>query len=91
MSEPTKLTEPVQSVVIGLREWAGGPMAMNPANADVCNLLERAARMLESVPGILDALRELHDFAERSSHYQDSERSAKAFDRAAELLRLFGV
>ena len=36
------------------------------------------------------ALRELHDFAEPSTHYRHAMRSEKAFKRAAELLERMG-
>ncbi len=45
--------------------------------------LDAALTELET---LREALRELHDFAEGSKHHRYAERSAKAFDRAAELL-----
>ena len=41
----------------------------------------------EIIELLLDVLRELHDFAEVSSHYKKTKRSKKAFKKAAELLQ----
>lgn len=46
--------------------------------------------LIEAAPELVEALRELHDFAERSTHYRHEDRSKAAFDRAAELLRKLG-
>jgi len=51
---------------------------------------EANARLIAAAPELLEALRELHDFADQCSHYQHRERSAEAFRNAAALLNKLG-
>ncbi len=46
--------------------------------------------LIQAAPALVEALRELHDFAERSTHCRYEDRSKLAFERAAELLRMLG-
>lgn len=48
---------------------------------------DKDIELIEAAPDLVQALRELHDFAERSTHYRYEDQSKAAFDRAAELLR----
>ncbi len=49
---------------------------------------EANARLTASAPELLEALRELHDFAEVDKHSRYVERSKSAFTNAAKLLDL---
>lgn len=51
---------------------------------------DKDIELIEAAPSLVEALRELHDFAERSTHHRHEDRSKAAFDRAAELLRMLG-
>lgn len=48
------------------------------------------ARLIAAAPELAEALRDMHDFAEYSSHYRHAEKSVKCFERAAELLERVG-
>lgn len=46
--------------------------------------------LIAAAPELVEALRELHDFAERSQNHKYAERSDEAFRRAADLLERIG-
>lgn len=48
------------------------------------------AALIADAPLLLEALRELHDFAEPSQHYRDNERSKAAFVKAIQFLNKHG-
>lgn len=48
------------------------------------------AVLIAAAPELAEALRELHDFAELSSHYRHEDRSRQAFENAAKLLERVG-
>lgn len=48
------------------------------------------SELLRDAPKLIEALRELVDFSDRSQHHRHSERSQKAFDAAHELLNRHG-
>ena len=54
----------------------------------VNQVCEADAKLIAATPELADALRELHDWAAVDNDYR--ERSAAAFNRAAELLRRIG-
>lgn len=51
---------------------------------------DKDIELIEAAPLLVEALRELHDFAELSTHHRHADRSQAAFARAAELLRKLG-
>ena len=46
--------------------------------------------LMADAPALLESSRELHDFAEPSTHYRDGERSKQAFATAIKLLKKHG-
>jgi len=51
--EPETTASTVHQIVIRLREWASGPAAHNPENADYIELIAEAAKQLERLDGIV--------------------------------------
>jgi hypothetical protein len=60
----------------------------SPLPESINQVCEADAKLIASAPELADALRELHDWAALDSGYY--ERSAAAFEMAAELLRRIG-
>ena len=63
-----------------------GAMPLSILKEDACN-----ARLIADLPELLDALRELHDFAVVDVHWRNQDRSEKAFQTAIDLLTKHGA